>query len=200
MSGTNQSNITKDDVLYVTLSGLILDAPMAQVIGNLDATINQQGIKHLYLAINTPGGSVSAGINLYHYLKGLPVKVTTHNVGQVDSIGNIVFLSGDERVASSATTFMLHGVKFSIGQPTEFTKSQLKERYSQLEQDEARISAITVENTKLTPRKVASFFTNGRSLNPTEAKEYGIISDIREFEIPDGAKRGFINAFPAPNN
>src|SRR5438270_13579083 len=66
---------------------------------NMLASIVQQGTKDLTLMLSTPGGSVMHGMTLYNYLTALPVALTTYNIGNVDSIGAIVFLSGAKRFA-----------------------------------------------------------------------------------------------------
>ena len=43
-----------------------------------------QGVKTVYLALSTPGGDVAQGITLYNLLRGMPFKLITHNVGNVD--------------------------------------------------------------------------------------------------------------------
>ncbi len=43
--------------------------------------------------------------------EGVPYKLITHNVGNVDSIGNVIFLAAEERYACSTSTFMFHGVR-----------------------------------------------------------------------------------------
>lgn len=201
--------MTSDDIIilmtmnqsefYLTITGPILDAQIAQLMILLDNTISSEGINHLYVAINTPGGSVNAGIVLYHYLRGLPIKVTTHNIGQVDSIGNTIFLAGEERFASPATSFLLHGVSLNVAGNSQFSRNQLGEISSQLEKDELRIETITTERSKLTKRQLQVFFDKGSSLSPGEAETHGIVTGIREFEIPNGAKKGIFNTFPSPD-
>ena len=66
--------------------------------------------------LSTPGGSVMNGLNLYNVLRGLPITLTTHNVGNVDSIGNAIFLAGQIRYACPHSTFMFHGVAFNFPQ------------------------------------------------------------------------------------
>lgn len=189
----------KTEDFYLTLIGPILDAQTAQLMMLMDNTIAQESINHLYVAINTPGGSVNAGITLYHYLRGLPIKVTTHNIGQVDSIGNTVFLAGEDRFASPATSFLLHGVSLNVNGNAQMSRALLKELSSQLEKDELRIETITSSRTKLKKEELADFFATGRSLSPDEAKTSGIVTGIKEFEIPNGAKKGIFNTFPVPN-
>jgi hypothetical protein len=43
---------------------------------------------------------VSEGLNLAAYMKSLPVKITTHNIGQTDSIANVIFAAGSVRYAT----------------------------------------------------------------------------------------------------
>lgn len=65
--------------------------------GNLINTCSralQQGAGILQLNIATMGGECSYGFTLYNFLRALPVAVHTHNLGTVESMGNILFLAG----------------------------------------------------------------------------------------------------------
>ena len=62
-------------------------------------------VQRVYLLLSTPGGSVMNGMNLYNVLKGMPFELITHNVGNVDSIGNVIFLAGEKRYATANATF-----------------------------------------------------------------------------------------------
>src|ERR1700693_5605745 len=66
---------------------------------NMLASAVQQGTTDLTLMLSTPGGSVMHGMTLYNYLSALPVALTTYNIGNVESIGAIVFLAGTKRFA-----------------------------------------------------------------------------------------------------
>jgi ATP-dependent Clp protease protease subunit len=80
----------------------------------------RKGATEVYLMLSTPGGTVDHGVAAYNILKALPVPLTTHNVGGVNSIGNVLFLAGRHRKAAPGTTFMFHGVGFDITSPTRF--------------------------------------------------------------------------------
>ncbi|HYQ52232.1 MAG TPA: ATP-dependent Clp protease proteolytic subunit, partial [Pseudomonas sp.] len=70
--------------------------------GNLINTCGkalQQGADVVQLNIATMGGECSYGFTLYNFLRGLPVPLHTHNLGTVESMGNILFLAGDHRTA-----------------------------------------------------------------------------------------------------
>jgi len=68
-----------------------------------------QGTKEIYLHFASFGGNTAAGIAAYNVLRALPVKLITHNIGNIDSVANIIFLAGEERFAVPHATFMFHG-------------------------------------------------------------------------------------------
>jgi ATP-dependent Clp protease protease subunit len=183
--------------LYLTLDGPISDQNVAQLIQQLDPIINPGNVEHLYLLLSTPGGSVNAGVTLFNYLEGLPIPITTHNIGQVDSIGNVIFQAGNKRIASHSTSFLFHGVTFSAQGTIAMSRVQLEELLSQIKQDEKRISTILKDKTNLNGTKLNAFFKSGRSLDPNEALTFGIIDRIAAVSIPNDAQRAIVNTYPA---
>src|ERR1700680_3114676 len=99
-------------IVYVSFSAEIVPATTESLIAVMADCANK-GVPHVYLMLSTPGGSVMHGLNLYNVLRAMPFKLTTHNVGNVDSIGNAIFLAGEERWACPQSTFMFHGVAFT---------------------------------------------------------------------------------------
>lgn len=199
MGETKVSSVPDERRLYLTFTGPIEEASVSLLIQQLEQQLIPNQIEHLYLLLNSPGGSVAGGILFYNYLRSLPIKVTTHNIGQVDSIGTIVFLAGEERYASPATSFLFHGVNFTVGGPTAFTRGQLRERISQLEQDENRIETVVSAHTKLTKQKLGSFFRAGHSMGPKEALGCEVIHAVQEPTIPHDAQRAIISTYPKAN-
>lgn len=143
-------------------------------------------INHIYLLLNTPGGSVNLGIVIYNFLKSLPIRLTTHNIGQVDSIGNVIFVAGSERFATSNSTFLFHGI--ATGQIGGASLPQLGEILSQVKNDEQRMTTILRTNTSLLARDLNKFYREGRSITPEFALEKGVITDIKDVEIAPTAK------------
>ena len=76
---------------------------------------------------------------LYNYLQALQggLKVTMHNIGNIDSIANVIFLSGGQRFASPNASFHFHGVSMNITGPVN--RNALKEHLSRCEGMENRI-------------------------------------------------------------
>jgi len=110
----------------------------------------------------------------------------THNVGSVNSIGNAVFLAGEERYASPHSTFMFHGVSFTANAGEQLDHRRLRERMDGLLADEKRIGSILDERTKLTTTKIQPLFVEEQTKDAAYAVSVGIVDEIRDLQIPPG--------------
>ena len=179
-------NAQPGQTVYVSFSAEVnphttesLIAAMAQVVG--------QGATDIHLLMSTPGGSVMNGLNLYNVLRALPVKLTTHNVGNVNSIGNAVFLAGDERYACPHSTFMFHGVGFDAQPGLRLEEKLLRERLDSLLADQKLIAGVIEERTILTATQTKALFRAAQTKDAAYAVGAGIIDEIRDVQIPPGA-------------
>jgi ATP-dependent Clp protease protease subunit len=154
----------------------------------LVATITQcLSKKHddVHLFLSTPGGGVADGIFVYNFLSALPVPLTTYNVGTVDSIGNVIYMAGKTRIAFPASRFMFHGVGFDI-QSARFELKELRERMAGIENDQSIIADILVKHTNLAVDDVKKLFLEAAFLRSMEAKELGIVHEVRDIFLPKG--------------
>ena len=147
----------------------------------------QQNVQGVYLLISSPGGSVMHGITLYNMLKAMPFKLITHNVGSVDSIGNVIFMSGEERYANAASTFMFHGVSFQAPPGVIFDEMLTKEKLDSIQADHNKIADVISKNSKLNVQEIEQYFLESRTKSPDEALADGIIHEVRDVVIPPGA-------------
>jgi hypothetical protein len=81
------------------------------------------------------------GLNLFNILIGLPFALVTHNVGNVDSIGNAVFLAGSRRYATAHSTFMFHGVGFDIPAQIRLEEKNVREHLDGILSNQQRIGS-----------------------------------------------------------
>ncbi|HLZ28472.1 MAG TPA: ATP-dependent Clp protease proteolytic subunit [Chloroflexota bacterium] len=146
-----------------------------------------QGVRRLYLLLSTPGGAVMNGMNLYNVLRGMPLELTTHNVGNVDSIGNAVFLAGSQRYACPQATFMFHGVGFMTPAAQQFEEKLLRERLDSVLSDQSRIGAVIEQHTSLTGDQIANLFREAQTKDAAYAVGCGIVHEVRDVQIPAGS-------------
>ena len=167
-------------------------APVIDVtINALLNAINQkmaQGQRKFILLISTPGGSVFHGLSAYNYLKGLPADVTTHNFGSVDSIGVVLFCGGKRRLSVPQARFLLHGVSANFEGPAALEEKQLEERLKGLRIDIENIAKVIAANTGKSTGEVVAAMHERTTLNPDEAKAWGLVDEIRSELFPDGCE------------
>jgi ATP-dependent protease ClpP protease subunit len=154
-------------------------------LGNLAA--GNQTTK-LTIAMNSPGGDVALGTTMYNAMLAMPFPVITQNIGNVDSIANIVFLGANERYACPAATFMFHGVGFQ-GQANErLEEKALQEKLDVVLTGHKRLSGILAARTnKLTVTQGMKLFKEQRTRDAAWAKTNGLVNDIRDFVLPSAS-------------
>ena len=145
-----------------------------------------QGVEKITLVMSTNGGDVNHGIMLYNFLKALPVDLTTHNIGNVDSIGNTIFLSGSKRYANRNATFMFHGVGRDVKAGVRFEIKNTKEMLGSFEASTRRISITIAACTNLPLADVEKLFVEQVTKDAEYAKQVGIIHEIVDLTIPKG--------------
>jgi ATP-dependent protease ClpP protease subunit len=171
---------------FISFSAEIVPKTTEALLATVAQLVNQ-GHKEIHLLLSTPGGSVMHGITIYNVLRGLPVKLVTHNVGNVDSIGTVVYLAGQERYACAQSTFMLHGVAFQAPGPIQLFERNLSERLASVKADQARIMAVYSERAGITSEAAEQYFLGETTISASDAKVRGIVHDLREVQIPAGS-------------
>lgn len=149
-----------------------------QLFKAIDLKINH-GCKKLHLLISSPGGSVFHGLSLYNYLKGIPVELYTYNFGSVDSIGVVIYCAGKKRFSVPHSRFLIHGVKFNMNGNVSIDEKQLEEYLKGLLIDQRNIAKIIADNTNKTIVEIEKDMHNRTTLNPDEAKAYGLTHEIK---------------------
>jgi ATP-dependent Clp protease, protease subunit len=173
------------NTVYVSFSAEINNNTTESLLGLLGNFVNQR-VPNVYLLLSTPGGQVMCGLNIYNVLRSMPFNLTTHNMGNVDSIGNAVFLAGTKRYACPHSTFMFHGVGFDVNGQIRMEEKFLRERLNGITNDQKRIGSIITERTKITDTKVTSLFLEAQTKDATFAVSEGIVDEIRDVQIPPG--------------
>lgn len=156
---------------------------------NLMAAMSQKlvaGTDDFYVLLSTPGGEVQSGITLYNFLRGIPATITMHNMGNVDSIGNAIFLAADTRRACAHSTFMFHGVGFDV-QSVRIEEKNAREILNSILADQTRIADIIVARTNINTSRARQLFREARTKDAQAALTAGIVHQISDVAIPQGA-------------
>lgn len=128
-----------------------------------------------------------AGVTLYNFLRSIPAPVDMHNMGNVDSIGNAIFLAGRHRYACAHSTFMFHGVGIAAQNNMRIEERNARDLLHSILADQGRISDIIVDRTNISPSGARKLFRETRTKDANGALEAGIIQGISNPTIPLGA-------------
>lgn len=164
----------------------VIDVTINALMDAIDQKM-KQGVSEFILLISSPGGSVFHGLSAYNYLKGLPATITTHNFGSVDSIGVVLFCGGSKRLSVPQARFLLHGVSAGF-QNERLEEKQLEERLKGLKIDMANIAKVIAASTGKTVQDVTSAMLERTTLNPEEAKEWGLVQEIKSELFEGGSE------------
>ena len=170
---------------YVSFSAEVVPQTVEALLGTVSNLVNQNHTE-IHLLLSTPGGSVMHGITAYNVLRALPIKLVTHNVGNVDSIGTVLYLAGEMRTACPHSTFMLHGVALAPPPNSQFFEKNLAERLEGVRADQARIKGIYTERASITETQAEGYFLGEATLTAEEAVGRGLVHKIAQLSIPTG--------------
>jgi ATP-dependent protease ClpP protease subunit len=164
----------------------VIDVTINALMSAIDQKM-KQGITEFIVLISSPGGSVFHGLSAYNYLKGLPVSITTHNFGSVDSIGVVLFCAGRRRLSVPQARFLLHGVSLTF-QNAHLEEPQLEESLKGLKIDIENIAKVVAANTGKTQDEITKAMLERTTLNPEEARSWGLIHEIKSELFETGSE------------
>jgi ATP-dependent Clp protease, protease subunit len=176
------------ETVYLTFHDNITLQSANRIITTSTDILRQFNPKTLYFAFSSGGGSVDSGITVYNFLKGLPCRLITHNIGSIDLIANAIFLAGKDRYSTPNAAFLFHGITWNFGQGTSLTYSQMQETLSRFDAAEQLFAGVIDVETKFSIQEVRDLFRQGQSKGPDFALAKGVIHEIKEFEVLPGSE------------
>lgn len=168
------SRLLRDRIVFLT--GEVNDQSASSVIGQLLFLESENPDKDIYLYINSPGGSVTAGMGIYDTMNFIRPKVNTICVGLAASMGAFLLSSG-----AKGKRFALPHSRVMIHQPLGGTKGQATEieiMAKEILRTKAELNRILAENTGKPVEEVARDTERDYWLTSQEALEYGLIDRI----------------------
>jgi len=169
------SRLLKERIIF--LGGPVSDAVANTVIAQLLFLDHEDAKKDIKLYINSPGGSVTAGMAIYDTMQYVKSDVSTISVGVAASMGAFLLAAGKKgkRFALPNAEILLHQVAVDSigGQATEIEISA-----RQILKTKQRLNQLLAKHTGQTLAKVEKDTERDFWLSAEEAKEYGVIDEI----------------------
>lgn len=125
--------------------------------------------------INSIGGAVSVGFDIYDYLKSLKVPIRTVGLADVMSIATVIFLAGDKREIQSNTQFMIHLPMLWDDAPKR--SEELRADAREMAKLEREIINFYEENTLLERNELTAMMSNDVFLSPDELFAFGFTTE-----------------------
>ena len=168
------SRLLKERIIF--LVGPINDVVANLIIAQLLFLEHEDPKKDIKLYINSPGGSVTAGMAIYDTMQYVKPDVSTICVGMAASMGAVLLGSGakGKRVALPNAEILLHQVMGGVeGQATEIEITA-----KQIIKMKERLNSVLAKNTGQTLSKIEKDTDRDFYMTAAEAKEYGLIDEI----------------------
>ena len=168
------SRLLKERIIFMV--GPVEDHSANLIVAQLLFLESENPTKDISLYINSPGGSVTAGMSIYDTMQFVKPDISTLCIGQAASMGAILLCGGakKKRYALPNSRGMIHQPLGSFqGQATDFD-IQAKEILG----IRARLNEILSKNTGQSIKKIQSDTERDNFMTSEEAKKYGLIDEI----------------------
>ena len=132
--------------------------------------------KDINVYVNSPGGSVTAGLAIYDTMQYVKPAVSTICVGQAASMGAMLLLAG-----AKGKRFALPNARIMIHQPMGGVKGQATDidiQAREILRMKARLNEIIVKHTGQPLERIEKDTDRDYFMGPVEAKQYGIIDEV----------------------
>jgi len=177
------SRLLKDRIIF--LQGAIDDASANLIVAQMLFLQFDDPKADIHLYINSPGGSVTAGLSIYDTMQYVTCDVATYCIGQCASMGAVLLTAGTKGKRNA----LPHG-RVMIHQPlagTEGTTTEILLHLKEFQRLKKELNEILLKHTGQTLEKIERDTDRDKFLSPNEAMEYGIIDHVLDrltFQVP----------------
>ncbi|MFT5050910.1 MAG: ATP-dependent Clp protease protease subunit [Chlamydiales bacterium] len=168
------SRLLEDRIIFVgtQIDDQVANAVMAQLLF-LDKSGRSQDIK---MYINSPGGSVTAGLAIYDTMQLVEPSISTYCLGQAASMGAILLAGG-----AAGKRFALPHSRVMIHQPwggAQGTALDMEIQVKEILKMKKGLEAILANHSGKDPQEVSDACNRDNFMSPQEAKDFGLIDHI----------------------
>ncbi len=168
------SRLLKDRIIF--LGGPINDAVANLVIAQMLFLEHEDPKKDIKLYVNSPGGSVTAGMAIYDTMQYIKPDVSTICVGMAASMGAVILASGakGKRFALPNSQILIHQVMGGA----EGQASEIEITAKQIIKMKEKLNQVLAKHTGQNVAKIEKDTDRDYYMTSAEAKEYGLIDEM----------------------
>ena len=168
--------LLKDRIVW--LGSEVRDDNANEICAKILLLAAEDAEKDIFLYINSPGGSITAGMAIYDTMQYVPNDIVTVGIGMCASMGQFLLSSGTKgkRYATPNTRVLLHQPSGGYGGTADDIQTQAELILSMKRQ----LAAITAAQTGKTVEQVMKDGDRDRWFTAEEALEYGFIDHIQK--------------------
>ena len=169
--------LLKDRIVW--LGSEVRDDMANEICAKILLLAAEDSTKDIFLYINSPGGSITAGMAIYDTMQYVPNDIVTVGIGMCASMGQFLLSSGTKgkRYATPNTRVLLHQPSGGFGGTADDIQTQAELILSMKKQ----LASITAEQTGKTVEQVMKDGDRDRWFSAEEALEYGFIDHIQKY-------------------
>ena len=168
------SRLLRERIVF--LVGPVNDAVANVVVAQLLFLESENPDKDIFLYINSPGGSVSAGLSIYDTMQFIKPDVSTLCMGMAASMGSFLLMAGakGKRLALPNSRIMIH--QPSGGAQGQASDIEIQAR--EIIKTRGQLNRIYAERTGQALEKIEADMERDFFMSPDEAKAYGLIDQV----------------------
>ena len=168
--------LLKDRIVW--LGSEVRDDNANEICAKILLLAAEDSTKDIFLYINSPGGSITAGMAIYDTMQYVPNDIVTVGIGMCASMGQFLLSSGTKgkRYATPNTRVLLHQPHGGFGGTASDIQTQAELILSMKKQ----LAAITAEQTGKTVEQIMQDGDRDRWFTADEALAYGFIDHIQK--------------------
>jgi len=170
------SRLLNDRIIFI--GEPISDAVASLVVAQLLFLESADPEKEIALYINSPGGSISAGMAIYDTMKFIKCPVTTICIGMCASMAAVLLASGDKgrRIALPHSKIMIHQPLLNGHYQDQTTNLEIEAEEMRKTRD--MLNGLLAEATGKTAEQIAADTERNNYMAAEEAREYGLIDKV----------------------
>lgn len=187
LSDSVYERLMRERIMF--LGSAVVDEVANQLAAQMLLLAAEEPEKDIHLYINSPGGSVTAGMALYDTMQFIECDVATYSMGLSASMGQFLLSAGTKgkRYALPHARIMMHQPSAGV----QGTASDIRIQADLFKRTKQEMAELIAEQTGQPVEKINEDAERDRWFTAQEAKDYGFVDHIvsRAEQLPSGGRR-----------